>query len=418
VRGVTFTMKDMKRYSVVKAVMDRRMTNREGAAALGLSVRQLKRIKKKVKRKGMAGIRHGNWGRAPAHAFPEKFKKRVIKVVTRRYKDFNFSHLAEMLEEEEEIRVNRETLRLWLRPLGFGGKVRKQPRHRKRRQRSAKMGQMLFLDGSPHRWFGDIESTLLLVSDDATGNPLYGLFRNEEDLKGCFMVCQEIFTRYGLPACFYLDRASQFTTTRRGGLHVRQRDEQPTQFERAMGELAVRLIFADSPEARGRAERINQTFQDRLVAELKLRGITTADAATTYLNKVFIPRYRFGVLPEEDTPAWRRLGPEVDLRHILCRRVVRTVNKDNTISVDGQIIQILPTRTRLSFAKAKVIVNLWLDGTGHVVHPEHGELPCKLLPRACPAGENRILRAATNGRAHAGGVTDSRCKKGDIFMLQ
>jgi transposase len=417
VRGVTFTMEDMKRYSVVKAVMDRKMTTSEGAAALGLSVRQLKRIKKKVRRNGMAGIRHGNCGRPPAHAFPEKFKKRVIKVVKRRYMDFNFSHLSEMLEEEEQIRVNRETLRLWLRPLGFGGKVRKQPRHRKRRQRCAKMGQMLFLDGSPHRWFGNIESTLLLCTDDATGKPLYGVFRKEEDLEGCFAVCQEVFTRYGLPATLYLDRASQFTTTRRGGLHVHQRDEQPTQFERAMGELAVRLIFADSPEARGRAERINQTFQDRLVAELKLRGITTADVATTYLNKVFIPRYRFGVLPEDDKPAWRRLGPEVDLRQILCRRVVRTVNNDNTVSVDGQIIQILPTRTRRSFVKAKVTLNLWLDSSWHVLHAEHGELPCKLLPRVRATGGHVTLREATNGRAHAG-VTDSYCKKGDIFMLQ
>ena len=406
-RGVTFTMEDMRRYGVVKAVMERKMTTSEGAAALGLSVRQLKRIKKKVRKNGVAGIRHGNCGRPPAHAFPEKFKKRVMGLVQRRYKDFNFSHLAEMLEEEEEICVNRETLRLWLRPLGFGGKVRKQPRHRKRRQRAAKMGQMLFLDGSPHRWFGNVESTLVLCTDDATGQPLYGIFRKEEDLEGCFRVCHAVFTRYGLPATFYLDRASQFTTTRRGGIHVRQRDDHPTQFERAMGELAVRLIFADSPEARGRGERINQTFQDRLVAELKLRGVRTADAATTYLNKVFIPRYRFGVLPEDAAPAWRSLSPELDLRHILCRRVVRTVNNDNTVSVDGQVIQVLPTRTRLSFAKAKVMVNLWLDGSWHVIHAEHGELPCKLLPRA-PS------REATNGRALAG-VTDSYCKKGDIF---
>jgi hypothetical protein len=215
--------------------------------------------------------------------------------------------------------------------------------------------------------------------------------------------------RYGLPACFYLDRASQFTTTRRGGLHVRQRDDQPTQFERAMGELAVRLIYADSPEARGRGERINQTFQDRLVAELALRGITTAAAATTYLNTVFIPRYRFGVLPEDATPAWRRRNAEIDLRHILCRRVVRTVNNDNTVSVEGQIIQILPTRTRLSFVKAKVAVNLWLDGSYHVLHPEHGELPCMPIPRARPTEGNLILRAATNGRVHAGG---------DRFTLQ
>jgi hypothetical protein len=194
---------------------------------------------------------------------------------------------------------------------------------------------------------------------------------------------------------------------------VHQGDEQLTQFERAMGELAIRLIFADSPEARGRAERINQTFQDRLVAELRLRGITTTDAATVYLNTVFIPRYRFGALPEDIQPAWRRLSPDVDLRHILCRRVVRTVNKDNTVSVHGQIIQILPTRTRLSFVKAKVVVNLWLDGSWHVLHADHGELPCKPIPWARPAGEH-----ATNGRGHARGVTDSPCKKGDIFMLR
>jgi transposase len=379
VRGVTFTMKDMKRYSVVKAVMDKKMTNSEGAAALDCSVRQLKRIKKKVRKHGAAGIRHGNCGRPPAHAFPETFKKKVIAVAQRRYKDFNFSHLAEMLEEEEQICVNRETLRLWLRPLGFGGKVRRQRRHRKRRQRATRRGQLLFLDGSPHHWFGTKQSTLLLCTDDATGEPLHGLFRDQEDLEGCFAVCREVFTRYGLPVCFYLDRASQFTTTRRGGIHVAQNDGQPTQFERAMSELGVRLIFADSPEARGRGERINGTFQDRLVAELGLQRIRTAEAATDYMNRHFIPRYakRFGVVPQENVPAWRQ--PSMDLRHILCRRFQRTVNNDNTISINGRIIQIYPLRTRLSFVKARVTVNLWLDGSWHVLHERYGELPCEEL---------------------------------------
>lgn len=379
--GVTFTMEDMKRYGVVKAVMDRRMTNRDGAAALALSVRQFKRIKGKVKKYGMAGIRHGNRGRAPGHAFPDRFKKRVISLVQRRYPGFNFSHLSEMLEEEEEIRINRETLRLWLRPLGYGGKVRRKPRHRKRRKRSGRVGQMLFLDGSPHAWFDTKQSTLVLATDDATGTPLYGLFCEQEDLDGCFTVCQEVFTRYGLPVVFYLDRASQFTTTRRGGVHVRQRDDQPTQFERAMQELAVRPIFADSPEARGRAERINGVFQDRLVAELRFRRITTCEAATDYLNRHFIPRYanRFGVAPEEGIAAWRTIPADMDLRHILCRRFIRVVNKDNTVSVAGQIIQIHPTRTRLSFVKARVIVNHWLDGSWHVLHDQYGELPCEEL---------------------------------------
>ncbi len=385
--GVTFTMEDMKRYGVVKAVVDRKMTNGEGAAALDLSVRQLKRIKKKVRQDGMTGIRHGNRGRAPVHTFPDPFKKRVISLVQRRYPGFNFSHLSEMLEEEEGIHINRETLRLWLRPLGYGGRVRTQPRHRKRRQRSARVGQMLFLDGSPHRWFGATQHTLLLATDDASGRPLYGLFRAHEDLEGCFTVCQEVFTRYGLPVVFYLDRASQFTTTRRGGVHVHQRDGEPTQFERALQQLAVKPIFADSPEARGRAERINGVFQDRLVAELRFRRITTAEAAADYLNRHFIPRYakRFGVAPEEDIAAWRPIPPGMDLRHTLCRRYSRVVNKDNTLSVTGRIIQIHPTRKRLSFVKAKVTVNHWLDGSWHVLHDQHGELPCEELVAARPA---------------------------------
>lgn len=392
--GVTFTMEDMKRYGVVRAVMDGKMTNGEGAAALDLSIRQFKRIKGKVRNYGMAGIRHGNRGRAPAHAFPDRFKTRVISLVQRRYRGFNFSHLSEMLEEEEAIRINRETLRLWLRPLGYGGKVRTQPRHRKRRKRSARVGQMLFLDGSPHLWFGTTQRTLLLCTDDASGRPLHGLFCEHEDLEGCFTVCQEVFTRYGLPTVFYLDRASQFTTTRRGGVHVRQRDDQPTQFERALQELAVKPIFADSPEARGRAERINGVFQDRLVAELRFRRITTAHAATDYLNRHFIPRYakRFGVAPEEDIAAWRPLPLDMDLRHILCRRYSRVVHKDNTVSVAGHIIQIHPTRRRLSFVKATVTVNHWLDGSWHVLHDQYGELPCEELVTTSSA------RAATHAR--------------------
>jgi transposase len=403
-KEVIFSMSEAKRFGVMQAVVEQKMTIRDAAAVLQLSMRQIKRIKKKVVQVGPQGVSHGNRGRTPAGAFPAAFKERVIALVQARYQGFNFSHLSETLEEEEYIRVNRETLRIWLRPLGFGRKVRKQPRHRKRRQRSAREGHMLFLDGSPHRWFGQELTTLLLCTDDATGKPLYGLFREQEDLDGCFAVCHEVFTRFGLPVCFYLDRASQFTTTRRGGVHVNQRDEQPTQFERAMAELAIRLIFADSPEARGRGERINQTFQDRLVAELRLRGITTAEAATAYLNTVFIPRYRFGVEPEESHAAWRGLGPDVDLRHILCRRFDRTVSNEHTVSVKGQVIQIYPTRTRLSFVKAKVIVNLWLDGSWHVLHPEHGELPCKPITSARPAGGNLGLRAADQrGSAPKGG---------------
>lgn len=397
-KGVTFMIEEVRRFSVVEAAIKGKMTCREGAAALGISVRQFKRIKGKVKKEGPEGVRHGNRGRSSPRAFPDK--EQIIDLAEKEYFDFNFTHLSEVLKERHSIRINRETLRLWLRPLGFGNKVRKQPRHRLRRKRAEKEGQMLFLDGSPHRWFGDENSTLILSTDDATGNPLYGLFQKEEDLDGCFTVVEEVIIRKGLPSLFYLDRASQFTTTRHGGLYRTQRDDQPTQFERAMKELGIGLKFAHSPQARGRGERINGTFQDRLVAELRLHAIATSEKATAYMNDTFIPKYckRFGVAPE-DMPAWRPVPPGVDIRNILCKRYERRVNHDNTVSVNNQIIQLLPTRTRLHLAKAHIVVNHWKDGSWHVFHETAGEVPCREIQGRVRRESPSDSGPASNARA-------------------
>jgi len=386
---------EVRRYGVVSAANEGRMTNRDAAAALGMSVRQVQRMKGRVKRDGPSGVRHGNRGRPSSHAFPPELKERVIALAHERYFDFNFSHLSEMLEEEG-IQVNRETLRQWLRPEGFGTKARKQRRHRKRRKRSDKEGHILFLDGSPHQWFGEEKTTLLLCTDDSTGKPLYGLFEKEEDLDGCFTVCMEVFTHFGRPSVFYLDRASQFKTTRHKSDPV-----EPTQFQRAMSELGIRLIFANSPQARGRGERINRTFQDRLVAELRLKKITTGREATTYLNRIFIPKYArlFGVAPEESEPDWRPLPAEADLRNVLCRRYEAKVNYDNTISVEGQAIQLSPTKTRLSFAKASVTVNRWLDGTWHAFHHAAGEVPCRPIEGRIRPGSYMHPKPASDARA-------------------
>ena len=395
-KGVTFMEEEARRYGVMAALLEGKMTNGEGAAVLGVSVRQIKRIKGKVKREGPSGIKHGNCGRPSSRAFPAELRERAMALAREKYFDFNFSHLSEMLEEQEGIRISRETLRQWLRPEGFGRKIRKQRRHRKRRKRSEKEGHMLFLDGSPHLWFGDEKTTLLLSADDSTGKPLYGLFRKEEDLEGCFKVCREVFARFGRPSVFYLDRASQFKTTRHKSDPV-----QPTQFQRAMSELGIRLIFAYSAQARGRGERINRTFQDRLVAELRLKNIADCEEATRYLNETFIPKYArlFGVAPEDPQPAWRPLPKDADMRNILCKRYEAKVNYDNTISVDGQAIQLLPTKTRLSFAKASVAVNRWLDGSWHVFHHAAGEIPCRPIEGRVRPGSYMRPRPASEARA-------------------
>jgi transposase len=374
-------MRQWRRFDIIRSTLEEKMTIRQAVQILDLSRRQVQRLKKRVRTKGPPGILHGNTGRKPPHAFSPELKHRVIALAKSTYFDFNFSHLSDILVTEEGLHINRETLRRWLRPLGFGRKLRKRPTHRTRRKRSTQHGQMLFLDGSPHQWFGSKLSTLILCTDDATGKPLWGLFQDQEDLSGCLQGCLKVFSTHGLPQSFYLDRASHFTTTRHGGTHRLQNDTKPTQFERAMDELGIRLIFAHSPQARGRAERIHGTFQDRLVSELRLRGIHNHHQATQYLNQHFIPSYgrRFAVKPEDCSPAWRPVPADVDIRNILCKRFHRTVKNDNTISVRAQIIQLLPTAQRKHFVKAKVQVNQWIDDSWHIFHPQYGELPCTLL---------------------------------------
>lgn len=381
--GMIFTMKEVTRFSVIDSLMDRKMTNQQAASALDLSRRQVQRLKKRVEALGPAGVCHGNRRRRPAHAFDPTDKRRIIDLAETRYFDFNFSHLADILDADEGIAISRETLRRWLRPRGFGHQVRRMPKHRRRRPRSRREGERLFLDGSPHRWFRDEETTLILCTDDATGAPLYGLFQKHEDLEGCLRVCMAVFSRHGLPLSFYLDRASQFKTTRHGGLHVSHQPQEPTQFQRAMNELGIALIFAHSPQARGRAERINGTLQDRLVAELRLRAIHSCGEATRYLNRRFIPQYRkrFGQTPQDPSAAWRAIPPEWDLRNILCNRYERTVNNDNTVSVNGQILQLLPSRARTHFVRAKIRIHRWVSGSWHAFHPTEGEIPCVPLNR-------------------------------------
>ncbi len=404
--GVKFTMKETIRYGVIEALIRGSMTNAEAADCLGLSKRQIQRIKKRVLTVGPQGVVHGNKGKRSHRAFSDDLRRKVIELARSKYAGFNFSHLVEFLEEKESIRVSRETARKWLRAEGLGRRKRRVAKHRKRRERSKQEGRMLFLDGSPHQWYGNKISTLILSTDDATGKPLYGTFRDNEDLDGCFFVCMEVFKRYGLPGCFYLDRASQFTTTRHKGVHVQQSDSNPTQFERAMQELGIHLIFATSPQARGRGERINGTFQDRLVAELALHSITDQKEAESYLNEVFIPRYqnRFGVAPEISNPAWRPVPDPSNLKNILCRRFTRKVTNDNTISINGEILQILPSHGRAHFIRAKVLVNQWIDGSYHVFHPTYGELPITELGK-------RSVRPKERGRSEPQIAQDRRAKR-------
>jgi transposase len=381
---VRLTVAQHRRLKTIETALEGRLTNRQAAHALALSLRQVQRLKRKVHRDGPAGIRHGNTGRRPWNRLTDDLRERILHLAATTYAGYNFSHLADVLPAEQDITVSDETLRRLLRPAGFGRPMRRRKAHRRRRQRRQREGELLFLDGSPHRWFGPDYpmACLLLTSDDATGKPLAGRFQPQEDRDGCFAVCDRLFRTCGLPAAFYLDRASHFIRTD----HRAAKDGRPlppTAFQIAMHTLAVRLIFANSPQARGRAERLNGTFQDRLVAELARYRIHTCQRATRYLNERFIPRYveRFAHPAGDPTPAWRALDGSIDLDGILCVKSTRVVANDNTVRYGAVTYQLEPPSGRRHLVKAAIEVQQRFDKTIHFVHPGYGPLKAKPISR-------------------------------------
>ena len=385
----------MQRLRVIERALSD-LSAAEAAMMLELSPRQVFRLKAAVRAHGPQGIVHGNTGRQPAIAKPEDLHNRIIALYRREFFDYNAIHFTEALNEEYSIPISYDTVRRWLLAADISLRQhRANVCHRRRRERKAQFGEMLFLDGSPHHWLGTARPkvTLILATDDATGNPLHGLFALQETLNVCFEVLYQVFRCHGLPGTLYLDKASQFTTTRHGGTHVFQRDDKPTHFELAMRALAIQLIFADSPQARGRGERINGTFQGRLVAELRRKGITESEPATAYLNDTFIPDIvrRFGVKPRNAQPAFRKLQPGVDLRQVLCASTTREVSNDNTITYETRRYQLLPTHRSVCVAGSQVKVQAWFDGSLHVFHERTGEIDIQPAARS-PQTTRRTAR--------------------------
>ena len=207
---------ELVRLRVVETTFSDR-TARDAAAMLRLSVRQVFRLKARVRTQGARGVIHGNTGRRPANAKPLSLRQRVLELHETKFPKYNDYHFAEALEEEYRLKVNPETLRRWLRAAAIPAKRRHHSasNHRRRRERRVRFGELVFIDGSPHPWLGPAlpSRTLILATDDATGMPLYGQFDAQETLNGCFSVFYHVSQRYGLPEALYLDRAGQFTTT-------------------------------------------------------------------------------------------------------------------------------------------------------------------------------------------------------------
>jgi transposase len=374
-KGLTLTMKEQARLQILNTVLGKHCNVVEAARLIGVSERHLWRLLAAYRKEGAAALAHGNRDRLPANATSSPLKAQVITLANGRYQGVNHSHFTELLAEREGIILSRSTVRRFLISAGLSSsRHRQSPRHRCRRERMPQEGMLIQIDGSHHQWLEQRgpHLTLLLAVDDATGSVPYALFQEQEDTEGYFRLMQGILQNKGIPLALYSDRYLVFR------YHDKKKDipegspdnkRKPTQFGRAMRELGITQIFARSPEAKGRIERANGTFQDRLVAELRLAGISTLGEANRFLQE-YLPHFneRFAVPATIPELAYRPVSPDLNIGGILCFKERRKVAKDNTVEYHGKTLQIYPGSERTTYAGAHVEVQERLDGKLLVCH--------------------------------------------------
>nr|MBA2449703.1 ISNCY family transposase [Chloroflexota bacterium] len=359
-----------RRAQVLELVVDGRLRIGQAAEVLGLSARQVKRLKAGYRRAGPAGLVHGNRGRVPWHARPVEVRARVVELARGRYAGLNHQHLSELLAEAEGLLLSRPTVRRFLLEAGLASpRPRRAPQHRRRRERMPREGMLLQADGSRHRWLGPDRPYLSLIGaiDDATGTVPWARFRQQEDAQGSLLLLREVVRTKGIPLALYVDRHGIFKQRARDPRSVEEElagGRLPTQVGRALEELAIRPIYALSPQAKGRLERLWGTLQDRLVAELRLAGAATLDEADGVL-RAYLPRFnaRFAVPLAEPDPAYRRPPEGFDPERVFCCKYERVVRPDNTVHFAGRQLQLQASPERASWARARVEVHERLDGS-------------------------------------------------------
>jgi transposase len=362
-----------KRLDAVERIGLGRLTTGEAAEVLGLSSRQVRRVRRAVERHGTAGVLHGNRGRPPSNRTAPEIRERIIELRRKTYDGFNDQHFTEKLVEVEGLAISRASVQRLLRAAGIGPpRKRRAPKHRRRRDRKAQAGQMILWDGSRHDWLEGRGPMLCLMGaiDDATGELLPGAhFVEQECAAGYLSVLRAIAQAKGLPWRAYMD---QHGSLKRNDRHWTLEEElrgaqEPTQVGRALQALEIEVIYALSPQAKGRVERLWGTLQDRLVSELRLAGATTAAQANAVLER-YRPAHnrRFALEPKEATPAWRLLRRGTDLDRICSFHYEATVLNDNTVRLGGLVIDVPAGPRKRSYAGAHVEVRQFLDGSWRV----------------------------------------------------
>lgn len=341
---------------IISKVAQGKITINNAAKLLDCSRRTIERYLSRYQKLGIKFVIHGNAGKPPANKIHDKLKRKVQELIKQKYYDVNLQHLSELLSANENIDVKRETLRTWAHAIHHVKRAKtRRNKVRKRRDRMSSPGLLLQMDGSSHRWFGDKKSCLIAIIDDATSK-LYAEFFPSETTQGCLKVLRDFIKKNGLFTALYVDKAGIFGGPKR--CHF-------SQVKRACEELGIEIIFANSPQGKGRIERAFDTLQDRLVPEFRMRNITNMQGANEFLQKYFIPQTwqkKFIVQPEIAKNEFTSLPKHLKLDDICIMKEYRKIRNDHTFSY-GNKFYLVKSPLKYSIAKQEIEIRVNYDNS-------------------------------------------------------
>jgi len=366
---IVMRQKELNRLHVIQKVIDKRLRQVEAADILELSDRQVRRLVKRVRVDGDRGIVHKLRGVRSKRALDESIRKKIIAVYREKYEDFGPTLASEKMYELEKITLSRETLRSLLMASGDWQKKRKRKKHRKWRQRKEQFGIMIQMDGSHHNWFEERGPKCVLMGDidDATSE-VFAWFYEYEGTMPAMDSFKRYVKKYGIPQIVYLDKHPTYKSLKKPTVEEQLKNEKAlSQFERAMKELGVRVEHAHSPQAKGRIERTFGTFQDRVIKEMRLAGVSTIKEGNKFLRG-YLPKHnkRFGVEAAVKGNMHREVPKGLDLERILCKKTGRTVRNDNTVAYDKKLYQI----EEYAGIKKKVVIEERTNGKMVIANSE------------------------------------------------
>jgi hypothetical protein len=363
---VIMSVKELRRVSVIRQTMEKKLTQVKAGTLLGLTPRHIRRLIERVAQAGDQGLAHRGRGKPSNRQIPEQVKTKALKLYEKQYGDFGPTLAAEKLAERHGMAVNAETLRGWLLAKGVTHFQRRKRPHRAWRERRAHVGELIQLDGSHHDWLEGRGPRCVLMAyiDDASSRVCARFYAYEGTLPAMDSF-QRYIRQYGIPLAVYADKHTTYQSPASPTVDDQLAGVKPTsQFGRALGELAVELIPAHSPQAKGRVERLFKTVQDRLVKELRLAEVSTLEAANRFLES-YLPIYnrRFAVLPAQAADLHRPRPAHWKLDRMLCLKTIRCLRKDFTIAYQGGLYQIHET-----IRASHVLVEEHVDGTMRITH--------------------------------------------------